>query len=62
MATSSLRRELAAEHRGAGGNLTEDFAFILERTEHGLIVVVVADELKRGLFHEAVPSKVNFAS
>src|SRR5471032_2801894 len=47
----ALRRELAAELRAAGGNLTEDFAFVLQQTKHGLVVVVVADELKRGLFH-----------
>src|SRR5579871_1390922 len=47
----AVRRELAAELFGAGGNLTEDFAFVLQRAEHGLVVVVVADELKRGLFH-----------
>src|ERR1039458_3142111 len=47
----ALRRELAVESRGGGGNLTEDFAFVLQQAEHGLVVVVVADELKRGLFH-----------
>jgi hypothetical protein len=30
---------------------SEDFGFVLEQAEHGLIVLVVADELKRGLFH-----------
>src|SRR5271169_851336 len=47
----ALRHKLAAEPRAARGNLTEDFAFILQQTKHGLVVVVVADELKRGLFH-----------